>query len=82
MRDKDMKRDIREGKTDLRPSTQIYVYVHSLCSVFVHDTHSMVQMRTIEEKREVSLWLPTAPPVDMEATTWMFSRLTHSKFSS
>lgn len=45
-------------------------------------THSIVQIRTIDEKRDVREWLPTAPPVDMEATTWMFSRLTHSRFSS
>lgn len=29
----------------------------------------MVQIRTIDEKREVIEWLPKAHPVDMEATT-------------
>lgn len=32
-------------------------------------TYSIVQIRTIDEKRDVSEWLPKAPPVDMEATT-------------
>lgn len=44
--------------------------------------YSMVQMRTMEVNRVVRRCLPTAPPADMEATIWMLSRPTHSRFSS
>lgn len=63
-------------------SCRLFGNVNVMHKLRLHHTYSMVQIRTIDEKRDVSEWLPTAPPVDMEATTCMFSRLTHSKFSS
>ena len=70
-------------QSDEQASVCLIQGMEGIASVILLDgTHSMVQMRTMEEKRGVSMCLPTAPPVDIEATIWMFSSPTHSRLSS
>lgn len=54
----------------------------SECQMSLSHTYSTAQRRTIEVNLEVSLCLPNVPPAVIDATIWIFSKPTHSRFSS